>query len=79
MQDFLRTIARENYGQSGYITHPKREGGTRYGFSAPPRSRFLRTDAVLGALYRREQARARAEARAQPTFLKSLFHALVRR
>jgi len=79
MKDILQTIARENFRKSGYITHPGRERRTRWSFSTPPRSPFLRTNAVLGAMQRREQARARVDAHDQPTFLKSLIHALVRR
>jgi len=82
MQDILRTIARENYRRSGYITHPGRERRTRWIFSAPPRSPFLETNAVLGALRRRERASRRSLGLERPepvSLFKFLFHALVRR
>jgi len=79
MRDILQTIARENFRQSGYITHPGRERRTRWSFSTPPRSPCLHTSAVLGAVQRREQARARVDSHTPTSFLKSLIHALVRR
>ncbi len=80
MHDILQNIARENFRRSGYITHPGRERRTRWSFGTPPRSPFLKTDAVLGALQRREQARLRTRSKspASESFFRNLLNAFIR-
>ncbi len=63
MPTVLETIARENFRSSGYITHPGRERATSWIFTSPPHSPFHATDAVSGALERRESALHRRHAK----------------
>lgn len=74
----LEVIARENFRSSGYITHPRNERPVSWTFSKPPSSpSFYTTDAVRGALRRRERALTRQQAK--PTLLQSCLNALFHR
>ncbi|MFU8848149.1 MAG: hypothetical protein ACNA77_05470 [Opitutales bacterium] len=77
MNDILDNIARENFRNSGYLTHPSRERRIGWTFSAPPRSPFSKTDTVREALQRRERACRREQC--QPSIFRTLFHVFFRR
>ncbi|MEN8660916.1 MAG: hypothetical protein ACN4GF_02810 [Lentimonas sp.] len=72
----LENIARENFRSSGYISHPKRERRTSWIFSRPPSSPHS-TDAVSGALQRRENALHRQSSK--PTFIQTCLNAFFHR
>ncbi|MEM1221314.1 MAG: hypothetical protein AAGH40_01015 [Verrucomicrobiota bacterium] len=77
MANVFETIARENFKNSGYITHPSRERSVSWKFSSPPRSPFFTSNAVRNALQRRERALHRQTEK--PSRLKRLTNALFRR
>lgn len=77
MNEILDNIARENFRNSGYLTHPSRERRIAWTFSAPPRSPFSKTDTVRDALQRRERALRREQY--PSSILRTLVHVIFRR
>ena len=59
MNRIFETISRENFKQSGYLTHPCSERRTVWKFSRPPRTLVhAGEDTVQATLQRRRQAKS---------------------
>ncbi len=77
MSSDLESIARKNFCNSGYITHPVNERRTPWQFTSPPKTPFPNTDAVRLILLRRERALSRGQTRT--SFLRNFLNAFLRR
>ena len=77
MRNVFETIARENFRNSGYISHPRRERRSSWTFSPAPRTPFHSTNAVRDALQRRERAYLKTQSK--PSLLQNCINVLLDR
>lgn len=92
MPSILRTIARENFKMSGYLSHPGRDRPTRWEFVAPPGNPCRRIDPVESIQVRRAAGHCTAAGHmnghrtaghrtqsSQISFFRNCLHAFFRR
>jgi hypothetical protein len=77
MPNTLEKIARENFRTSGYLSHPRRERGSSWTYSAPPRITFYSANTVDDVIHRRQRALQRQTSK--PSFIQTLLNALLQR
>ena len=70
MRNVFGNYRPENFRNSGYISHPRRERRSSWTFSPAPRTPFHSTNAVRDALQRRERAYLKTQSK--PSFFKTL-------
>lgn len=75
MDNDLDSIARENFRNSGYITHPSSERRIPWSFTAMPRSPLTQSDAVNAIEARRARAAERQKIQTSKflIFINALF------
>ena len=78
MSPTLQNIARENFRNSGYISHPVSQPPNRWSFAQPPSSPFAATDTLQSALQRRLQANERIQ-QEKPSRLRTYLNVIFRR
>lgn len=77
MPNIMQTIARENFRNSGFLSHPGKDRRINWEYVAPPSNPFRRrTDSINDILERRDAAMAR-ESKSSP--IKFLLNAFLRR
>jgi len=77
MPNVLERIARENFRNAGYLSHPRRERSNTWSYSTPPRSPFNSINNVDNVIQRRQRALNRQTLK--PSFIQACLNVFFRR